>query len=269
MLRFRTAVKTVPLLAALLAGCVDSDPLPTALDAPNPSLSVEPILVPFADAVITSSAFDGARPALEEASGNLPRLSELPGGELSGEVVDIGGGCEGDPLLGDPAGAIALVETGRACPFRDAVLKAHDAGAIGVVLYRRAGDNEEQIVPWSAGIPIPIPGVMVPRSTGLLVREGLAPVTAVIRPLVIEDLADAVRTLGGAGVLNHGQTTSLLMKLELAERHTASGNVGGARGVLRAFISQVEALVADGVLAPSDGNFLIRTARALIAALAA
>jgi hypothetical protein len=263
----RFSVAAAPLLACLLASCADQIESPTALQPPSASLSVEPILVRYMDALVTSSAFDGALPALEEGGGKLPRISELPGGELSGEVVDIGGGCAGDPLLGDPPGAIALVEGGSGCPFQDAVLKAHDAGAIGFILYPPPTDPRG-IIPWSTTIPIPIPGVMVQRSTGVLLRDGLAPVTAVVRPLVVADLADAVRALAAAGNLNHGQATSLLKKLELAERQMERGNVGGATGVLGAFISQVEALVADGVIAPSDGAFLIRTARAFIAALA-
>jgi hypothetical protein len=59
MLRFRTALPTIPLLAVLLAGCADSAPLPTALDAPTPLLSAEPILDQYMDAVITSSDLAG------------------------------------------------------------------------------------------------------------------------------------------------------------------------------------------------------------------
>lgn len=254
-------------LVALLAACTDTTPPPTAVDAPAPLHSVEPVLEgPIGDAVITSSAFDGPRPA-QEGNDLLP-LAALPDGQLEGAVIHVGRGCHEDPYLGDPSGAIALIERGH-CLFREKILRAQAAGAIGVVVYNSDVFGETLVIMGMLGTAIDLPGVFVQRSTGLLLRDGEAPVMAVIRPAGVESLEEAVQTLADAGILNHGQTTSLLKKLELAEKHLENGNVNGAIALLESFISQVEELEADGVLAPEDAAILIAAAEALIAAASA
>jgi hypothetical protein len=263
----RAPVTALSALLFLLTACDQSLRIPTAPEPTAPQFSVTPSLTTLGDAVITSSAFTGERPALEEGSGNLQALSELPGGQLEGEVVHVGRGCDGDAYLADPAGAIALIERGF-CFFREKVLRAMSAGATGVVFYQNEGENAEALPPWSVGEPpIALPGVFVQRSTGLLLRDGAAPVTAVIRPGVVENLEWAVQALADAGILNHGQATSLALELELAQLRIADGNPGGARGVLRAFISAVQGLVTAGVLSLEDGHKLVTAAEALIASL--
>jgi hypothetical protein len=258
-----TARRTSVLLAALFVGCSDSTPSPTALQAPPHTASVGPILVAIGDAVVTSSAFADVHPA--QQGHNLQPLSELPGGQLEGLVLHVGRGCDLDPYLADPAGAIALIERGH-CEFREKALRAHAAGAIGLIVY----DNLETtwIPLWSVIEPIALPGVLVRRATGLLLRDGTAPVTAVVRAALAWNLEEAVHTLSDAGLLSHGQTTSLLKKLELAAAHVESGNLNGALGVLGAFIAQVEELVADGVIAAEDGAVLIAAAEVGMSELA-
>jgi hypothetical protein len=151
----------------------------------------------------TSNAFDGQRLAVE-AQGTPP-IVERPGRELAGEVVHVGRGCPADPrpvppgtglavadpYLADPAGKIALIERG-VCRFDNKVARAQQAGAVGVIVYNLAGgaNGDENLIlmgidnpvidgpPGIVGTPIDIPAVFVQRSTGLLLRDGAAPVTA-------------------------------------------------------------------------------------------
>lgn len=143
--------------------------------------------------VFTSNAFEGSRVAIEGAF-TFP-IVELPGREMSGEVVHIGRGCPADsiapgspedPYLADPAGKIALIERG-ACRFDHKIARAQLAGAIGAIVYNNAaggealvlmGGNNPTIMPDGSLVPITIPGVFVQRSTGLLLRDGTPPVTA-------------------------------------------------------------------------------------------
>jgi hypothetical protein len=149
----------------------------------------------------TSNAFDGPRPAVEGAG--TPPIVERPGRELAAEVVHVGRGCpadprpvppgtglaDADPYLADPAGKIALIERGL-CRFDNKIARAQQAGAVGVIVYNNARPDEESLVlmgidspvidgpPGIAGTQITIPAVFVQRSTGLLLRDGAAPVTA-------------------------------------------------------------------------------------------
>jgi hypothetical protein len=149
----------------------------------------------------TSNAFAGQRLAVE-AQGTPP-IVERPGREMAGEVVHVGRGCPADPrpvppgtglavadpYLADPAGKIALIERGL-CRFDNKVARAQQAGAVGVIVYNNARPDQESLVlmgidnpvldgpPGIAGTAINIPAVFVQRSTGLLLRDGAAPVTA-------------------------------------------------------------------------------------------
>jgi hypothetical protein len=154
----------------------------------------------------TSNAFDGQRPAVEAAG--TPPIVEQPGRAMAGDVVHVGRGCPADPrpvppagtgsgigtadpYLADPAGKIALIERGG-CRFDNKIARAQQAGAIGVIVYNQAGgaNGDESLIlmgvdnpvidgpPGIAGTGITIPAVFVQRSTGLLLRDGAAPVTA-------------------------------------------------------------------------------------------
>jgi hypothetical protein len=148
----------------------------------------------------TSNAFAGQRIAVE-ADGTPPIVAR-PGREMAGEVVHVGRGCPADPrpvppgtglavadpYLADPAGKIALIERGL-CRFDNKIARAQQAGAIGVIVYNNAAGGEELILmgvdspvidgpAGIAGTEITTPALFVQRSTGLLLRDGTAPVTA-------------------------------------------------------------------------------------------
>jgi hypothetical protein len=154
----------------------------------------------------TSNAFEGQRFAVE--ADGTPLIVEQPGREMAGEVVHVGRGCPADPrpvppagtgsgitvddpYLADPSGKIALIERGG-CRFDNKIARAQQAGAIGVIVYNQAGgaNGDEALIlmgvdnpvidgpPGIAGTAVTIPAVFVQRSTGLLLRDGAAPVTA-------------------------------------------------------------------------------------------
>jgi hypothetical protein len=142
----------------------------------------------------TSNAFEGARLAVESAF--TPPIATLPGGEMSGEVVNVGRGCPAnsvapgldnpeDPYLADPAGKIALIQRGG-CRFDFKVARAQLAGATGVIVYGLDGDESLVLMggenpvalPDGAVVAITIPAVFVQNSTGVLLRDGTPPVVA-------------------------------------------------------------------------------------------
>ncbi len=115
---------------------------------------------PVNDAAVS---FDGDVYSAQEGNFTTP-LSDLPSGRLTGDVVDIGRACNIDPLTGDPAGRIALIERGE-CTFAEKLTNAMNAGAIGAIVYNSVSGGEEIIT--MGGVFVPIPGVFVARSTGL------------------------------------------------------------------------------------------------------
>jgi hypothetical protein len=151
----------------------------------------------------TSNAFAGQRPAVE--ADGTPLIVERPGRAMAGDVVHVGRGCPADPrpvppdgtgtglavadpYLADPAGKIALIERGL-CRFDNKIARAQQAGATGVIVYNNAAGGEGLVLmgvdnpvidgpPGIAGTQITTPAVFVQRSTGLLLRDGTAPVTA-------------------------------------------------------------------------------------------
>jgi hypothetical protein len=157
----------------------------------NILLAADEDFSPFSFA-FTSNAFEGERVAIEASF--TPAIVDLPGRELSGEVVHLGRGCpagaisEGspeDPYLADPAGKIALIQRG-ACRFDHKVVRAQQAGATGVIVYGLAGDDSlvlmggenPTLMPDGTLVPVHIPAVFVQNSTGVLLRDGTPPVTA-------------------------------------------------------------------------------------------
>ncbi len=138
----------------------------------------------------TSSAFTGTRMAVEAAF--TPAIVDLPGRAMAGETVHVGQGCPAgsingsnpeDPYLADPAGKIALIERG-ACSFSHKIIRAQLAGATGVVVYNSAAGGEALVRMGRTPVFVngslveaTIPAVFVQRSTGLLLRDGTAPVT--------------------------------------------------------------------------------------------
>ena len=74
-----------------------------------------------------------------------------------------------------------------------------------------------------------------------------------------------VGKLATSGVINWSQARSLIAKLENAQRQVRSGKPVPARNMLKAFISQVEDLAADGILTAEQAAALIHDAEAVMA----
>lgn len=82
-------------------------------------------------------------------------------------------------------------------------------------------------------------------------------------------LADEVDALVAAESLNPGQAHALETKLVHALERLERGRTGPAMNQLRAFIQQVESLVAEGVLLVSEGDHLVRLAELMLEEMAA
>ncbi|MGH9248207.1 MAG: PA domain-containing protein [Acidimicrobiales bacterium] len=174
----------------------------------------------------TSSAFAGTRPAVEGEF--TPPVVNLPGRQMSGEVVHIGRACPpgtpdappgGDPLLADPTGKIALIERGL-CRFDNKIAWAQLNGAVGAIVYNNAAGGEALVLMGGEnpvlqgaasviGTTITIPGFFVQRSTGLLLVGATPPLTAT---------ASAV--FDGWGYLRIYDTSDPANAVQLAEWHS-------------------------------------------------
>lgn len=82
---------------------------------------------------------------------------------MSGEVVHVGRACPADPRTGpvaddpflvDPDGRIALIQPG-ACRFDHQVARAHQAGAVGAIVYGLEGD--ESLILMGGDNPVTMP----------------------------------------------------------------------------------------------------------------
>jgi hypothetical protein len=104
-------------------------------------------------------------------------LSQVPGQAVTAELVDVGLACNGNVMVNDPAGRIALIERG-ACVFGEKVANAFAAGAVGVVVYNSAAGGDAIVAMFGTDF-VPIPAVFVGRSDGLALQAA-APVTATI-----------------------------------------------------------------------------------------
>ena len=149
----------------------------TAYIAGNPGLSASAITVAnsndgFGDRLRLNSpsAIAGLYPAIEgEFTAPLAVV-----GEVTGEIVAVDPVDACDALQNAEAlrGKIALIDRGT-CHFTDKIQRAEDAGAIGVIMINNI-DGPPIVMgsdpPSSAGIP----GVMISKANGSLVRAHLA-----------------------------------------------------------------------------------------------
>jgi PA domain len=163
---------------------------------------------------VTSNAFTGQqRPSTVSDFAYKPAYHTV-----SGQVVYVGRGCPAgsingsnpeDAYLADPTDNIALIERGG-CRFDYKVAQAQLKGAAAVIIFNNApaagcpttptpgsnqcealvgmgGNNPVVLVPpptftWSGfNTSITIPAAFVQPSTGLLLRDGAAPVTASVQ----------------------------------------------------------------------------------------
>ena len=83
----------------------------------------------------------------------------------------------------------------------------------------------------------------------------------------LADLAQHVTDLRQAGVLNAGEASSLLGKIDAASRQASQGKTTPAKNLLNALISEVNAMRASGRLSSADAQVLIDAAQCAIAAL--
>ena len=111
-----------------------------------------------------------------------PDLMDMP---VSGSVVLVndGGGpgtptdaCE--PLVGFPAGAIALLDRGT-CEFGLKALNAQNAGAVGVIVADNAPGTPTEMGAGAVGNLVTIPAVRVSQADGATIKAGL-PATATL-----------------------------------------------------------------------------------------
>jgi pullulanase len=84
----------------------------------------------------------------------------------------------------------------------------------------------------------------------------------------LELLRGSVDELVADRVLNGGQGNALEAKLEAAERQLAAGRTGPAANQVRAFMQQVQALRASGVLTGEQALWLLQDANAVLDAIA-
>jgi hypothetical protein len=128
-------------------------------DPSNPQVTIDP-----------PSSAAGTYQAAGAAFGPAPPVGGIPGEVV---LVDDGSanpteGC--DPLIGFPAGAIALVDRGN-CPFTQKVRNAQDAGAVAVIVA-----NNMPGAPGTLGGTDPtitIPAVHVSQADGGTIKAGL------------------------------------------------------------------------------------------------
>jgi Zn-dependent metalloprotease len=110
--------------------------------------------------------------------------------------VDDGVGVPSDAceaINGFPAGSIALIDRGT-CFFRDKVLRADQAGAVGVIIVNNQGDD---VIEMGGDLPrLEIPAVFVGQTDGQRIKDALdAGVTATLA--LSGDFTESVRWLIG------------------------------------------------------------------------
>jgi pullulanase len=80
----------------------------------------------------------------------------------------------------------------------------------------------------------------------------------------IDVLIDEVDTLEAEGVLNGGQANSLRAKLRAAQKSATKGKFKTAANQINAFINEVQAMMAAGVLSQEEGELLISIAETIL-----
>jgi minor extracellular serine protease Vpr len=98
----------------------------------------------------------------------LATTPDPPTSGTSAEVVFVGRGCLSpfDPYLEDPAGKVALIVRGD-CTFQEKYQRAHDAGAVGVVIH----NNVTGLFAGGAVTPRDHFGIAIPLADGQHIRS--------------------------------------------------------------------------------------------------
>jgi hypothetical protein len=143
---------------------------------------------------MTSNAFAGKRPSTVSDFASKPTYNTF-----AGEVVRVSPsqGCDASSYAGFPVNKIALIERGG-CTFYQKVSVANTAGASAAIIFNSTPETGppcpavptpgssrcEALVGMGAAAgsaTLPIPAAFVQRSTGLLLGDGTAPVTAFVQ----------------------------------------------------------------------------------------
>ena len=85
-------------------------------------------------------------------------------------------------------------------------------------------------------------------------------------PVTLAGMIEQIQALMADGTLNHGQGTSLIQRLEAAERFACEGRPDMAVIALESFVRKVENFVRTGALSNEQGSALIEQAEVLISA---
>jgi hypothetical protein len=275
--RHQPIAASLALAAVLLAGCKDGDPASPVAVPPDRATPLAS-LVPLSHQVfgtITSNAFPGEHQAAE-GLGSFP-IAELPGGVLEGVVVYVGRGCPDDPdngvspedpYLADPAGSIALIQRGE-CVFAHKIARAQLAGATGVIVHGfeefvvTMDIQNPTVMPDGSEVPVTIAAAFVTHSTGILLRDGTPPVTAVVTPMpeptplqLLDHLDLFVDVLVAIERLTESQTKPLKALLAATRQHIENGNNTAAASTLDAFLRHLYLLTVVGDLTQEDAEFL-------------
>jgi hypothetical protein len=135
--------------------------------------------------LVAQVAMDGLPNLVTIASGSAAGTYEAngasfgpPAAGLSGNIVAANDGagaspsdaCE--PLVGFPAGAIAVVDRGN-CEFGFKALTAQNAGASGVIVVNNAPGIPGAMGPGAVGSQVTIPAVQVSQADGATIKAGL------------------------------------------------------------------------------------------------
>ena len=126
---------------------------------------------------VSSSSAAGSYEASGATFGPAPTEAGVVGSMVP---VNDGSGLPTDgcgPLIGFPAGAIALIDRGT-CPYVDKVLNAQAVGAVAVIIV-----NNEPGAPVTldgASVSVAIPAVMVSQADGAVINAGL-PASGTVR----------------------------------------------------------------------------------------
>ena len=255
----------------------------TAYIAGNPGLAPRAITVAnsndgFGGAiqVTAPSVIAGFYPAIEGSF----TASLLSLGERSAQLVAAlpADGCSAFTNLGDLRGKIVLMDRGD-CLFLDKLNRAKSAGAIAVIMVNNV-DGPPIVMGTTGAGTVSIPGVMVSRVTGLLLRSHLSEGMAVtlsakytMRDLSAADQLDSTSSRGpvyrsnrlkpdvaapGVGIIS-AKAGSGTLGISYSGTSMASPQVAGAAALLRQLhpewsVEDLKAALMNTAVATRDGS---------------
>lgn len=176
------------------------------------------------------------RVTLSVPEGTLTVATDVVGGLAAGQVVDNGTGAV---VLEGPIKAVNATLAAGVTYLGRVDFRGDDAL---MVIVNDLGNN--------GGDPLSATDTV---SIRVLPREDLT----------VADVIAAVERLRDDGILNKGQTNALVVKLENADRAMDRGQDKVFLNMLGAFVNQVNAFIAQGILTPEQGWNLLDAAERL------